>query len=335
VGDETSTGDWSDVTIARHEFEIPGRNEGKRLDSYLAARFPDYSRTFIRDLIREGAITVNGRAVRPSYSPARGDQVLALIPARAHETVLPEDIPLDIVYEDEWLVVVNKAADLVVHPSKGHQTGTLVNALAYHFTQLSSVSGPLRPGVVHRLDRDTTGVILVVKDDRVHEAIALQFERRTATKEYLALCEGAFDLDCDLVDAPIGHDGRSRERMRVGGRDPREAQTVYEVIERLGAFTLVRCRPRTGRTHQIRVHLQHLGHPVVADPLYGRRRAVYLSDLTGEEHRPDQQPLLARQALHALRLSIHHPALGREMTFEAPMPEDMEQLLQSLKEHAS
>jgi len=187
---------------------------------------------------------------------------------------------------------------------------------------------------VHRLDRDTSGVILIVRDGRVHEQIARQFEERRTVKEYVAVCEGAFELDGDLIDAPIGKDRRRPERMAVGGRNAKPAQTVYEAVERPGRFTVARCYPKTGRTHQIRVHLRHIGHPVVADALYGHRDALYASDLAGEEHRPDEEPLLDRQALHARRLTITHPGLGEEITIEAPLPPDMRRLIDALRQHA-
>jgi len=323
------------VEVKRYEFEVHGRHEGKRLDAYLAGRFQDYSRTFIKALIESGAITVNGRPVKPSYSPSQGDRVLALVPSRTGPEVPPQDIPLDILYEDDWIVVLNKPPDLVVHPSRGHQTGTLVNALVHHFQQLSAVHGPLRPGVVHRLDRDTSGVILVIKDDAVHERIARQFEERTTVKEYVAVVEGRVQLDGDAIDAPIGRHPNNREKMAVAGKYPRSARTRYEVVERLGAFTVVRCFPRTGRTHQIRVHLAYIGHPIVCDALYGRRDTVYRSDLTGEEHRPEEDPLLSRQALHARRLTIHHPMLERDMTFEAPLADDIAALIAALRDLAS
>jgi len=320
------------VEVRSYEFDVAGRNAGRRLDLYLSARFPDYSRTFIKELIRQGSITVNGRPVKPSYVPSKGDHVLAVVPVRQFEQVPPEDIPLDVVYEDRWIVVLNKPPDLVVHPAKGHQTGTLVNALVHRFQGLSERYGPLRPGIVHRLDRDTSGVVLVVKDDRVHEQIARQFELRRVKKEYIAICEGRFELDADVVDAPLGPDPRDRARMIVRPSDGKPARTLYRVAERLGPFTVVRCFPETGRTHQIRVHMRHIGHPIVADGLYGRRDALYLSDLTGGEQMPDEEPLLERQALHARRLSLHHPGLDRDMTFEAPLPADMERLVQALRE---
>lgn len=323
----------AECELQRYEFKVAGRNQDRRLDAYLAARFSDYSRTFIKALINEGAITVNGRPVKPSYRPSRGDQVRAVVPTRRHEEVPAQDIPLEIIYEDHWIVVVNKPPDLVVHPSRGHQTGTLVNALVHHFEQLSQVSGALRPGIVHRLDRDTSGVILIIKDESVHEAIARQFEERTTDKEYVAVCEGRFDLDADRIDAPIGRHERRQEKMMVEGRRSRQARTIYRVAERYSRFTVVRCYPHSGRTHQIRVHLRYIGHPIVADSLYGHRKAIYLSDITGAEHPPDEEPLLARQALHARRLTIRHPALEREMTFEAPVPPDMMRLIDALREH--
>ncbi len=318
--------------VKRYELTIKGGGEDGRLDAYLAARFPNYSRNFIQRLIKDGAIRVNGRQVKPSYTPSRGDEVLALVPVRPSEEVPPEDIPLDIIYEDRWLVVVNKPPNLVVHPSRGHQTGTLVNALVHHFAELSDYSGPLRPGIVHRLDRDTTGVILVIKDAGVHQEIARQFEERETRKEYAAVCEGVVELDADLIDAPIGKHSRDRRRMAVGGQNARDARTVYRVRERHGKFSVVACFPETGRTHQIRVHLRHVGHPIVADRLYGHRKALYMSDLTGAEHPPDERPLIGRQALHARRLTIYHPAAGREMTFEAPLPADMRRLIEALRE---
>ncbi|MHC4480264.1 MAG: RluA family pseudouridine synthase [Planctomycetota bacterium] len=324
-----------EVQVRRYEFEVSARHERKRLDAYLAARFPDYSRTFVQALIREGRITVNGEEVKPSYSPLRGDRVVALVPTQRHDEIPPQDIPLDVLYEDEWIVAVNKPPDLVVHPSRGHQTGTLVNALVHHFGRLSDVQGPLRPGIVHRLDRDTSGVILVVKDRLVHEQIARQFEERSVVKEYVAVCEGRIELDSDLIDAPIGAHVRDREKMAVRQSTGKRARTIYEVAERLGAFTVVRCRPLSGRTHQIRVHLAFIGHPIVADSLYGWRDSIYLPDLTGGEHKPCEGPLIDRQALHARRITIRHPKRNEPMTFEAPLPPDMIRLIEALRRQAT
>jgi 23S rRNA pseudouridine1911/1915/1917 synthase len=256
---------------------------------------------------------------------------VARIPLLLSERVEPEDIPLDIIYEDDWLIVVNKPSDMVVHPAKGHRTGTLVNAVAWHCRQLSLRGGELRAGIVHRLDRDTTGVILLIKDERVHERIARQFEHRQVKKQYIAICEGVPELDGDVIDAPIGPHPRQVERMAVRHDVGKAARTRYEVVERLAGFAVVRCFPETGRTHQIRVHLLHVGHPIVCDSAYGRRECIYPSDLTGGKSDPSQQPLLTRQALHARRLSLHHPALDRDICFEAPVPDDMMALIEALR----
>lgn len=320
------------IEIKRYEFDVHDRHAGKRLDAYMAARFPEYSRTFISALIRDGAVLVDGQAVKPSWCPKGGEHILARVPTRSHEELPAQDIPLDILYEDDSIVVVNKPPDLVVHPSKGHTTGTLVNALVYHFNELSDNFGSLRPGVVHRLDRDTSGAILVIKDNAVHEEIARQFEFREVEKEYVCIVEGRVQLDGDMIDAPIGHDPRDRQKMMVRRDDGKAARTVYKVVDRVGRFSVVRCFPRSGRTHQIRVHMQYIGHPIVCDALYGLRETIYLSDLTGDEHHPGQEPLLARQALHARRITIQHPDLGRRMTFEAPIAADMMRLVEALKE---
>jgi len=320
------------IEVRRFEFTISGRDV-RRLDAYLAGRFSEYSRTFIQALIKDKRVTVNGRPVKPSYAPNERDHVVVLVPVRHYEAVPPEDIPLDVVYEDQWLVVVNKPPDLVVHPAKGHQTGTLVNALVYRFQSLSGASGPLRPGIVHRLDRDTSGLILVIKDESVHEQVARQFEDRDVDKEYVAIAEGRIELDSDLVDAPIGPDPRDRQKMAIRQSGGKPARTVYEAVERFRRFTVVRCFPQTGRTHQIRLHLHYIGHPVVADVLYGRRDAIYLSDVLRRDRAPDEEPLLGRQALHARRLTIQHPVWGKEMTFEAPVPPDMMRLIEALREH--
>ncbi len=321
------------IEVKTFEFVITHPPARGRIDAYLAKRFPDYSRTFIKRLIEDGGITVGGRPVKPSYAPCPGDRIVVRVPVMHGDAIEPQDIALDIVYEDEWILVVNKPPDMIVHPAKGHQSGTLVNAAAYHCRDLSRRSGVLRPGIVHRLDRDTSGVILLVKQEAVHQEIARQFQARETTKEYVAICEGCFELDGDVVDALIGPSRRVKEKMAVRWAGGKEARTVYRVVERLGEFSIVRCFPTTGRTHQIRVHMQHLGHPIVCDSLYGRRDAIYLSDLAGGEQRPSEEPLLERQALHARRLTIYHPALEREMCFEAEVPQDMMMLVRELRRH--
>lgn len=332
MSDQSDNGPKSEAAEPRiYEFAIRPGHGVRRLDAHLAGRFPDYSRTFIKKLMADGAVTVNGAPVKPSHTPRAGDLIVARIPAALTESVEPEDIPLDILYEDDWIIVLNKAPDMVVHPARGHQSGTLVNAVAWHCKQLSQRGGALRAGIVHRLDRDTSGVILMVKDESVHQRIAEQFEQRRVDKQYVAICEGAPELDSDLIDVPIGPHPRQAEKMAVRYDVGRDARTIYEVAERLSGFAVVRCRIETGRTHQIRVHLRHIGHPVVCDAAYGRRADIHLSDLTGSEATPAEVPLLARQALHARRLEMHHPALGRDMEFEAPVPADMMALIEALR----
>jgi len=310
-----------------------GRSAGpRRIDAYLAARLQQYSRTFLKRLIEEGWVTVDGRRVKPAHVPRPGERITVRLPELRAAGIEPEDVELDIIYEDEWLLVVNKPPDMVVHPAKGHLAGTLVNAAVHHCRQLSRQGEELRPGVVHRLDRDTSGVILLVKDPRVHEDLAAQFQARTVSKEYVAVCEGRIELDEDVIDAPIGRHPRVAEKMAVRPDAGKPARTLYSVVERLGGFSVVRCYPQSGRTHQIRVHLQLLGHPIVCDSLYGFRDAIYLSDIMGRERAPSEEPLLERQALHARRITIRHPALGRQMCFEAPVPEDMMALVRALRE---
>ena len=319
-----------DVEIKDYHFRVRNPSARTRLDVYLAGQFSFYSRTFIKRLTEHDGVAVNGKAVKPSYLIQDGDLIEVKLPSLPREEVRPEDIPLDVIYEDDWILAINKPPDIVVHPARGHQTGTLVNALAYRFERLSEHSGAHRPGVVHRLDRDTSGVMLFVKSEDVHEQIARQFERRRVRKEYVAVAEGRIELDGDVINAPLASHPRQSEKMCVR-KSGKRAETVYEVVERLGDFTVVRCFPKTGRTHQIRVHLQHIGHPVVADFLYGVREALYMSDLTGGESPPDEEPLLDRQALHARRLTFYHPVQKREMSFEAPVPDDMMRLIETLR----
>jgi 23S rRNA pseudouridine1911/1915/1917 synthase len=246
----------------------------------------------------------------------------------------PEDIPLRIVFEDDAFVVLDKSPGMVVHPAKGNWSGTVVNALQHHFDTLSSIGGDERPGIVHRLDRDTSGLLLVAKDDRIHKDLAWQFEERSVAKEYRALVYGAPDRDADFIDAPIGFHPTIREKMCV----PREhykpgksARTFYEVVERFDGFAHVRCKPETGRTHQIRVHLAHIGHPVVADKLYSQRPRLTVGDLAGSDHPDAARELIGRQALHAHRLALTHPRTGERLNLEAPLPRDFADALEGMR----
>jgi 23S rRNA pseudouridine1911/1915/1917 synthase len=313
-------------------FTIQGRVGERRLDQYLAAALSDFSRTFIQRLIREGQVTANGAPAKPSYVIRRGDRIEVTVALPSGPSVPPEDIPLDILYEDDCLLVINKPADMVVHPAKGHQSGTLVNALVGHTQTLSSAYGELRAGIVHRLDRDTSGVILCAKTDVAHAALAAQFEGRTVEKHYIAVVEGVPELDSDLIDVPLGRSRRNPEAMAVQRQGGKSAQTIYRVVRRFRGFTELDIQLLTGRTHQIRVHLTHIGHPVVADALYGRRPALYRSDLLGQHPAENELPLIERQALHAQRIAFNHPTTGQRLEFAAPLPADMAALLRALAE---
>ncbi|MFQ5863214.1 MAG: RluA family pseudouridine synthase [Candidatus Brocadiales bacterium] len=305
---------------------------GRRLDKYLAARFQQYSRSFLQRLIKDGSVKVGGRPAKSSYVIKYRDAITLELPVLAEEKVRPENIPLNIIYEDDYLMVVNKPPDMVVHPAPGNMSGTLVNALAFHVQKLSSAGGPMKAGIVHRLDRDTSGVMLVIKSDLVHSNIAEQFERRKVNKEYIALVEGDVELDSDLIELPIGRHATNRLKMVVRHDEGREASSVYEVLERFGDFTLVKVMPKTGRTHQIRVHMKAIGHPIVADADYNRRDCLYRSEIFREEPKPDEQPVLDRQALHACRLEFYHPVLKKKVPFQAELPADMKAVLELLRE---
>jgi len=299
---------------------------GERLDRVLARLWTDLSRSRLQDLIAAGSIQVNGAAARPSYRLRTGDAVAAQLPEPVAVDVAAEDLPLEVVYEDGDLLVVNKPAGMAVHPAPGSESGTLVNALLHHCPRLSGINGVLRPGIVHRLDRDTTGLLVVAKGDAAHRGLAAQLEARQMRRQYAAVVWGASG-DRGTVDAPIGRHPRDRVKMAVVARG-RHAVTHYRAAERFAFLTRLDVRLETGRTHQIRVHLQHLGHPVFGDPTYGGRTGV-----RGIEagHRQAARHLLEqidRQALHARSLGFEHPCTGAAMDFEAPLPADMTLLLE-------
>jgi len=316
------------------ELRIRPVHGGRRLDSFLAARYSDRSRAFFQRLIRAGHVLVNGRTVKPSSDIAGGDVVRLELPPPPKREIEPEDIPLDLLYEDDYFVVINKPAGMIVHPARGNWGGTLVNALAFHFRELSGVNGPERPGIVHRLDRDTTGIIVVAKNDMAHAQIARQWENRRVSKEYLALVEGAPQCDADVIDRPIGRHPKVREKMAVDIVGGREAVTRYEVAERFDGFAAVRAMPKTGRTHQIRVHLLSVGLGILADSMYTARARFTLADVTGRAEDVGTV-LMERQALHARRLALWHPITGKRMEFEAPLPDDMARTLAALRRHAA
>jgi 23S rRNA pseudouridine1911/1915/1917 synthase len=295
------------------------------LDAFLAARIDGWSRSRISRLIEAADVLVNGHEAKPSYKLREQDQIDVELVAAASSFFAPENLPLEIVYEDEDLVVVNKPAGMVVHPGAGVESGTLANALAYHFTQLSQRGGEARPGIVHRLDKDTSGLMVVAKNEFTHEHLADQFRNREVFKLYVALVHGQLAHQTGTIDQPIARDPRNRTRMAVA-RDGRPALSIYRVRRRFERFTLVEVELRTGRTHQIRVHLSWLKHPVVADALYGGGRDNTVAD-------PRTRAGLAklgRQFLHAEQLGFKHPRSGKELRFTAVLPAELENLLAGL-----
>jgi 23S rRNA pseudouridine1911/1915/1917 synthase len=303
----------------RHRFVAERAEQGVRLDLALVARFPGVSRSRLQRLVKDGHATVNGKTTRPGRVLAVGDEVVVVMEVASRPYALPENIPLRILFEDAWMVVVDKPAGMSVHPGAGERRGTLANALSYLYGELSQVQGPLRPGIVHRLDKDTSGVILAAKTDEVHQLLASQFKERTVHKTYLAVVQGLVEFDEDLISVPLGRHAVRAEKMSVRhDGSGRASETWYRVLERFQRHTYVEVHPRTGRTHQIRVHMASIGHPLVADRLYGRSDRVL-------------HPVIARQALHAARLEIRHPMTGAPLVFEAPLPPDFEALLAFLR----
>ena len=302
----------------------------ERLDSFLRRHFPKFSRVKIQRSIAAGDVQIDGELAKSSTRVKVDQAVTFLLPQASPEGSLPEDIPLEVLFEDEHMVAINKPPAMVVHPAKGHWSGTLTAALAFHFKCLSSVGGPTRPGIVHRLDRDTSGVILIAKTDNAHRSLASQFEQRTVNKEYLAIVSPTPDRDSDLINQPIGAHPYHREKkaIRENHLTSRDASSVYEVKQRYQGFALILVKPRTGRTHQIRVHMAHVGYPVLCDKLYSGRSSLTLKDLTRNDD--DSEVILARQALHAHQIEFAHPESGERQTIHAPLPADMQSTLDCL-----
>ena len=331
--------DDAPVTV---RFEL-ARDLQKRLDRYLVDRIPFMSRTALQRLIDEDAVRLNDRPPKASTKLRLGDRVDVVLPPPPSNEIPPEDIPLDVVYEDDDLIVINKQPDIIVHPARSMKSGTLVNALSWRFRhqtsgRLSSVGEEFaRPGIVHRLDRFTTGVMVAAKSDTAHWRLGHQFQARTVDKRYLAVVHGVVKRASDLIDLPLGRHPRIFDRYAVRYDDSaKEARTIYRVRERYDGYTLVELELLTGRTHQIRVHLAELGHPIVGDDYYGGRhlardmivpRGFEAADV------PRDAPLIARQALHAARLEIDHPIAGDRRVFTAPLWSDMAELVDLLRRH--
>ncbi|MDX1946837.1 MAG: RluA family pseudouridine synthase [Pirellulaceae bacterium] len=317
------------------EFVIGPEDAGARLDAYLARVLPKFSRVQLRKVIGAGGVKVNGQGTKVAYRLSAGERVSVVLPPMNTAGPHPEDIPLDVLYEDEHIIAVNKPPGMVVHPARGHWSGTLASALSFHFQELSQVGGETRPGIVHRLDRDTSGVMVVAKTDPMHHALAAQFEQRTTEKEYFAITAGAPNHDRDWIDQPIGVHPHQREKMaiRADHATSRQATTFYEVVERFAGFAAVRVLPKTGRTHQIRVHLAYIGTPVLCDRLYGGRSQITRGELRRVPRGASDanEVLLTRQALHAARIKLTHPATSQPIEFAAPLPADLQRVVQELQ----
>jgi 23S rRNA pseudouridine1911/1915/1917 synthase len=324
---------------------VEARAHGWRLDHYLGRLFPNHSRAQLQRIIESGGVLLNGLPHKPSRRLRVNDRLHVHLVSAERPGIEPENLPVTILYEDDALVVVSKPAGMVVHPGRGSSRGTLTAALQFHFDQLSDVAGRHRPGIVHRLDRDTTGVILIAKDNQVHQRIAAQFERREVKKQYHAIVRGSPQLDSDFIRTWMTTHPKVRERMMVcpRGGDAREAVTFYRTAERFGRYSLMELHPQTGRTHQLRVHMLHLGHPIIADKLYLGVSEFRQSDVAHASHgqlsaahaSTSASPvLISRQALHAFRLTIRHPTSGETMQFEAPWPEDFQRTVEALRNAA-
>jgi len=312
-------------------FQVGTSIKERRLDKYLHGRFSNFSRVMLQEVIRQGAVKVNGKIAKPSLKLNPGDKIEMTLPELPSKEIAPEDIPLNIIYEDSDLIILNKSADMIVHPARGNTHGTLVNALAHHYDKLSSGLGELRPGIVHRLDKNTTGVMVVTKNDIAQWKVAKQFEHRQVNKTYLAVVHGTPELTADRVQAPLGIHPKIREKYAIRPEIGKEAITFYEVVESFRGFSLLKLTPKTGRTHQIRVHLSHIKHPIVADDMYGGK-LIYPWQLQDAEPAP-QDPVINRVALHASTLEFKHPTTEEMVKFEAPLPEDMQNLLDMLRKY--
>jgi 23S rRNA pseudouridine1911/1915/1917 synthase len=334
--EERASGD--DETPVTVRFELL-RDLDKRLDRYLVDRIPFLSRTSLQGLIREKAVTVNGRVPKPSTRLHKGDVVVAMLPPPPSNEIPGENIPLDVIFEDDDLIVINKHDDIIVHPARSHKSGTMINALAWHFQHntsgaLSSVGKEFaRPGVVHRLDRHTTGVMVAAKSDTAHWRLGKQFENRSTDKRYLALVHGRMEPLADVIDLPLGQHPREKEKYAVRWDElGKPSVTIYRVREIYDGFTLVELELKTGRTHQIRVHLSHIGYPIVGDDMYGGR-PVRLGDIIGWKRTDADRTIIDRQALHAALLSFTHPITHKPVAFEAPLPADMRELVTLLRKY--
>jgi 23S rRNA pseudouridine1911/1915/1917 synthase len=308
--------------------QITEKDKGRRLDQFLSETNLNLSRSQAKRLIEKKFILLNKGPTKPSAHVKAGDIISGNLPKPESLSLKPEPIPLSILYEDSSIIVIDKPSGMVVHPAYGNPSGTLVNALLYHCKDLAGINGVLRPGIVHRLDKDTSGVMVVAKDDEAYHQLTKQFKNRTVEKVYLAIAYGRFGQDEGSIDSAIGRHPSERKRMSTKTKKGRPAITLWKVIERFDGFTLLEILPRTGRTHQIRVHLSSMGHPLLGDPLYGRKGRL------GAIHDSILRECLKkmnRQALHAQRLEFNHPRTGERIQFVSPIPQDMREVLEWLR----
>lgn len=299
-------------------FFVEDEEQDIRIDQYLAERCEHLSRSYLQKLMKAGAVLVNGKPVKASYKVNEGEVISCDVPEAVEPEILAEPMALDILYEDKDIILMNKPKGMVVHPAPGHTSGTLVNGLLYYCQgDLSGINGVMRPGIVHRIDKDTTGVLVACKNDAAHRALAEQLKEHSITRRYYAIVHGGFSSDEGVVDAPIGRHPVDRKKMSINEKNGKRAVTHYRVLERLGKFTWIECRLETGRTHQIRVHMASIGHPLLGDTVYG----------------PEKCPIkkLEGQTLHAGVLGLNHPKTGEYMEFTAPLPDYFEQLLEKLR----
>ncbi len=297
------------------KFVVSDLDKNKRVDLFLSEKLENMSRSYIQGIIEKESVKVNEKIIKSNYKLKTNDEILVEIPNPVELEVQGENIPIDVVYEDSDVIVVNKPKDMVVHPAPGNYTGTLVNALLYHCTDLSGINGVIRPGIVHRIDKDTTGILVIAKNDNAHNKLAEQFKNHSMTRTYYALVEGNIKEDEGTVNAPIDRHPVDRVKMAVV-KNGREAVTHYKVLERFGQYTLVKCNLETGRTHQIRVHMAYIGHPLVGDNVYGYKKQKF--NLRG-------------QVLHAKELGFNHPTSGEYVHFDSNLPEYFEAILQNLR----
>ncbi|MGM0879537.1 MAG: RluA family pseudouridine synthase [Bacillota bacterium] len=299
------------------EWIVEEDQSGERLDKFVTDSMDDaaVSRTQVQEWIKAGAVEVDGKAAKANYKVTESNRVVLHIPELEDAAIESEAIPLEVIYEDSDLIVINKPRGMVVHPAPGHTSGTLVNALMHHCKDLSGINGMIRPGIVHRIDKDTTGLLMAAKNDLAHLSLAEQLKEHTVTRKYIALVHGNLPHDQGTIDAPIGRDLKDRKLFTVTERNSRHAVTHFVVLERLGDYSIVELQLETGRTHQIRVHMKYIGHPLAGDPVYGRNKTVALKG----------------QALHAAVLGFTHPRSGERLQFEVPLPADFEHVLNSLR----